>query len=174
MREPKAGQHACVSVCSRVEEARRAFDRLRQQDFGLERVSVLGRGSHGVYRALGMHHRGGKCRFHGIQSDLWSGLWQHLHGAALMWLPGFGPLAAAGPVTLLLLRAPGSGAFTTGFGKLEQALYEMGIPADDVRAYVHCLSDDTLLLIVHDGREQVERAYQLLHPVSQQLTVHHA
>lgn len=168
------GRHACVSVYAQAEQARQAVGRLRDRAFSLGRVSVLGHGYHGNRLAMGMHQEGASRHFHGIQADFWEGLWRQLSGAALLWLPGFGPLAAAGPVTALLIHRPDKQTFDGGFDLLEGALYALGIPAEDVRAYVHCLNDDALLLIVHDGREQVERAYQLLHPVSQQLTVHHA
>ena len=90
-----------IGVFSQENAARTALDRLNEQGFPLDLVSLLGRGSSSGDDALGIYYPrvGQRMRGWGAMGAFWGGLWGLIGGAAGMFLaPGLGPVLAAGPV----------------------------------------------------------------------------
>lgn len=165
---------ACVSIYRTHQAATEAVDKLRAAGINLQQVSMVGQGYHGAEHPIGFYHTGEGIRYWGLQGAFWGGLWGLLTGAAFLWVPGFGPLAAAGPIAGLLVRGLEGVAVGGGFDVLAAALFDMGVPRHSVREYEQAVKAEQFLLIVHDGRGTVERASKALHDEMQQVTVHYA
>jgi len=92
----------------------------------------------------------------------WGGLWGLLMGAAFFWVPGFGPIAVAGPFIHLLIAALEGAAVVGGISALGAALASIGIPKDRVLKFESSLKADKYLLIAHGSAEEVERARSIM------------
>jgi len=174
MKTSMTEKNACIAICPTVPVVRQALGKLQAADIDLQQVSVVGRGHYDAERLIGFYRVGQRVSYCGLQSDLWDDLWKLLAGAAFFWVPGFGPLTAAGPIVSSMVSGLQGVTIDGGFGVLEAALFDMGVPRDGTIDYEQAVRDEHFLLIVHDGRDLVECACKVLHCESHQVTVHRA
>jgi hypothetical protein len=167
-------KNSCVSIYPTHQAAEQALGELRKAGVDLRQVSIVGKGYHSEAHPIGFYNAGDRIRYWGLQGAFWGGLWGLLSGAAFFWVPGFGPLAAAGPIVALLVRGLEGVAIGGGFGVLGAALYSMGIPKGSINQYEQAVKVEQFLLIVHGERGDVEHACGILHGETQQVTVHRA
>ncbi|HHJ16218.1 MAG TPA: permease [Gammaproteobacteria bacterium] len=167
-------KNCCVWIGPTHQATQQALGELQKAGFDLCQVSVVGKGYHSEEHPIGFYSRGDEIRYWGLQSDFWTGLWNLLAGAAFFWVPGFGPLAVAGPIAAVLVRGLDDVAIDGGFGVPGAALYSMGIPRSSIQQYEEAVRADRFLLIVHGGHRDVEHACSILHGETRQVTVHRA
>ena len=113
-------KNTCVSIYSTYQAAEQALGKLQKQGVDLRQVSIVGKGSHDEEHPIGFYTAGEHIRYRGFQATFWDSLWRLLAGAAFFWVPGFGSLAAAGPVVNLLVDGVEGIAIGSGFGVLDQ------------------------------------------------------
>ncbi len=167
-------KNCCVSIYPTHQATERALAELRKAGVDLRQVSIAGRGYHSEAHPIGFYNVGDRIRYWGCQGDFWAGLWGLLSGAAFFWVPGFGPLAAAGPLVTSLTCGLEDVAFDGGFSVFGAALYSMGVPRDSISRYEQAVRTEQCLLIVHGKRDLVEHVCEILHSETQQVTVHRA
>jgi len=167
-------KNCCVSIGATHQATQQALGELRKAGVDLRKVSVVGKGYHSEEHPIGFYCSGEQIRYWGQQGDFWGTLWSQLADAAFFWVPGFGSLAAAGPLVAVLVRGPGDVVIDGGFGVLGAALYGMGIPRSSIQQYEEAVRSDCLLLIVHGAHCDVEHACSVLHCETRQVTVHRA
>ncbi len=167
---------ACVTICTTHQAAEQALGKLQSAGIDLQQVSIVGKGyhDHDAEHPIGFYTAGDGISYWGLQGAFWGGLWGVLTGAAFLLLPGFGPLAAAGPIVGLLVSGLEGVAIGGGVGVLAATLFDMGIPRGSILDYEQAIRAGRLLLMVHGGQDLVERASKVLHGETQQVTVHHA
>lgn len=92
-----------------------------------------------------------------------------LFGWAFFWIPGIGPLIAAGPLVATILAGLEGAAAVGGLSALGAALFSIGIPKDSIVTYETALKVEKYLLIVHGTQDEVTRAKEMLsgHPGAQ-------
>lgn len=148
-----------VGVFMDREAATRAVEQLIDDDFPMDRISVLGRaGGHGDdVLGLGYTDAGERVKAWGRQGAFWGALWGLLAGATgLFLLPGLGPLVAAGPVVEALGGAI-AGAALAGAGmagaavvtELATALHRVGIPDEQIAELEQAIRDGHIVVILH-------------------------
>lgn len=169
-----SGQNSCVSIYPTHQAAEQALGKLQKEGVDLQQISIVGKGYHSEEHPIGFYTAGDRIHYWGLQGAFWGGLWGLLAGAAFFWVPGFGPLAAAGPIVSLLVKGLEGVAIGGGFGALGAALYSMGVPRDNVTQYEKAVKAEKFLLIVHGERRDVEHACGVLHGKTQQVAVHTA
>ena len=168
-------RNTCIAIYPTASLVRQALEKLQSTGIDPQQVSIASRGYHDEERLIGFYRVGQGMSYCGLQRDLWNEQWKLLAGAAFFWVPGFGPLAVAGPIVSLMVSGPQEGAtIGGGFSVLAAALFDMGVPRGNTIDYEQAIRDKQFLLIVHDEREQVECACNALHGESQQITVHRA
>jgi len=145
-------------------QARRAVERLIENDFPMDRISLLhhARGSGDDMLGISFHDSGERIRTWGGQGAFWGALWGLLGAASgLFLLPGAGALMAAGPIIEMLgsalIGAAAGGTVMAGAAVVEElvsALHAAGIPEehlqelhDDIMSghplvLLHCPPDD--------------------------------
>ena len=165
---------ACVSIYQAHEAAEAALGKLHMADVDLQQVSIVGKGYHGAEHPVGLYNVNDRLQFLGHQGDFWDALRVLLSGRAFLWVPGFGTLAAAGPIAGLLVKGLEGVEIGGGFGVLGAALFNLGVTRDSIADYEQAVTAEQFLLIVHDGRIPVEHACKILHGETQQVTVHRA
>ncbi len=167
-------KNCCVSIYPTHQATERALSELQKAGIDLRQVSIASKGYHSEAHPIGFYNVGDRIRYWGRQGDFWADLWGLLSGAAFFWVPGFGPLAAAGPLVASLMCGLEGVAVGGGFSVFGAALYSMGIPRDSISQYEQAVKADQCLLIVHGERDAVEYACEILHSETQQVTVHRA
>lgn len=167
-------KNACVSIYPTHQAAEEALGKLQEAGIDLRCVSIVSKGYHGQEHPIGIYSNKDRLRYWGLQGAFWGGLWGLLTGAAFFWVPGFGPLAAAGPIVGLLVRGLEGVAIGGSFGVLAAALFDMGVPRSSISDYEKAIKTEQFLLIVHDGQDPVEHACRILHGDKQQVAVHRA
>ncbi len=166
--------NSCVSIYPTHQATEQALGELRKAGVDLRQVSIASKGYHSEAHPIGFYNVGDRICYWGVQGDFWAGLWGLLSGAAFFWVPGFGPLAAAGPLVASLMCGLEGVAIGGGFSVLGAALYSMGISRDSISQYEQAVKAEQFLLIVHGDRSDVEQACEILHSETQQVTVHRA
>lgn len=165
---------SCVSIYATRQATERALADLRKAAVDLTRVSIVGGGCHNETHPIGFYHLGDRIYYRGRESDFWSGLLGLLSDAAFFWVPDFGPLTAVGSIVASLGHGLEGAAISGGFSVFGAAFYNMGIPRDSISRYEQAVKVEQFLLIVYGERRDVERACEILHNETQQVTVHSA
>jgi uncharacterized membrane protein len=84
-----------------------------------EDISVLGKGEEGEPKdSLQIDKENADIVRWGKEGVIWGGIWGFLTGAFFMWVPGFGPLLAAGPIISSLAGALGGAAIVGSISAL--------------------------------------------------------
>lgn len=138
-------------------QAEQAVKELERAGFDMKRLSIVGKGYHSEEYPVGFYTAGDRIMSWGGIGAFWGSLWGLLLGAAFFWIPGFGPVAVAGPFTHLLVAA-----LAGGVGALGAALASLGVPKDGIVRYETQLKADKYLLVAHGGTEEVKRARDLI------------
>lgn len=149
------------------EQAEQALNRLVDQDFPLDRISVLGKASSSGDDPLGVYYAtpAERMKGWGAMGAFWGGLWGLLTGAAGMFLiPGVGPVLAAGPIVeALVTGAAGAGigggllAGGAAASQLAIAAHRMGVPDERLEEIQTLLDRGHHLVLLILGRDETER-----------------
>ncbi|MCF6206259.1 MAG: hypothetical protein L3J47_05135 [Sulfurovum sp.] len=153
-----------VAVFSTHEEAARAVQVLTESGI-VERndISVIGKGGHGEPKdSLQIDKENADILEWGKEGAIWGGLMGFLTGAAVFWIPGFGPLIAVGHVLPSIVGAFG-GALT--FGSVSALIgwfVDIGIEESDAHHYSDLIKEGKLLILVQGNEETVTKAKEAL------------
>jgi len=152
--------------------AQRVLDDLNEQDFPLDRVSVLGKASSSGDDPLGIYYpsAGERAKGWGRLGALWGGLLGLLGGAAGMFvLPGIGPLMAAGPIAESLVGAAGGsaigGAVMAGGGAMSElgvAIHRAGVPEEQLEEAEELIGDGRHLVMLILNEQEFNEWRELL------------
>lgn len=158
----KASDNAVVGVYSAHSDAEQAIKELQRSGFDMKQLSILGKGYHSEERPYGFYTTGDRMKTWGGLGAFWGSLWGLLFGAAFFWLPGIGPVAAAGPIIHLLVGALEGAVVVGGISALGAALVGLGVPRDSVIKYETELKADKYLVIAHGTADQVTKARTIM------------
>ena len=159
-------KNSCIGIYNTHVEAEDGIKELQRAGFDMKKLSIVGQGYHTEEHAAGFYNTGDRVKFWGKAGAFWGSLWGILFGWAFFWIPGIGPLIAAGPVVSTILAGLEGAVAMGGLSALGAALYSFGIPKDSIVTYESALKAEKYLLIVHGTREEVTRAKEMLsaHP----------
>lgn len=153
---------AVIAVYSSHTEAEEAIKDLQRSGFDMKQLSILGKGYHSEERPYGFYTTGDRMKTWGGLGAFWGSLWGLLFGAAFFWLPGIGPLAAAGPIIHLLVATLEGAVVVGGISALGAALVSLGVPRNSVIKYETELKADKFLVIAHGTADQVTKARTIM------------
>ena len=157
-----AFEKAAIGVFDTHEQAEKLVKTMESNGFPLRQLSIVGKGYHSEERPVGFYTPGDRVKTWGGAGLFWGGLWGLLFGSAFFWIPGIGPVAAAGPFIHLLVSTAEGAAVVGGIGALGAALVSLGLPKKDVIKYERHVRADRFLVIAHGDTQQVARAQQLM------------
>jgi uncharacterized membrane protein len=158
-------QNSVVAIFGQHSAAENAIKELKNGRFDIKKLSIIGRDYHSEDNVVGFYNTGDRMKYWGKFGAFWGGLWGMLVGAAVLFIPGIGPVVAAleGAVVVGGLSALGAG------------LYSLGIPKDSVVKYETTLKAGKFVLIAHGTPEEVEKARGILETSgAEQVNVHPA
>lgn len=155
-------QHAIVATFDNHRQAESAVKELERSGFDMRKLSILGKGYHSEEHPVGFYTTGDRMLSWGGIGAFWGSLWGLLVGAAFFWIPGFGPIAAAGPFVHMLVAALEGAVVVGGLGVMGAALASLGVPKKSIVKYERQLKANKYLLIVHGQMDEVETAREIL------------
>lgn len=154
--------NAVVAVFDTHTQAEDAIKELQRSGFDMKQLSIIGKGYHSEEHPVGFYTTGDRIRSWGGLGAFWGGLWGFLFGAAVIWIPGIGPVAAAGPIVHALVGAVEGAAIVGGVSAIGAALAGLGVPNNSVLKYEQQLKADKYLVIAHGNADDVARARRIL------------
>ena len=155
-------ENAIIAVYEAHTQAEDTIKELERSGFDMKKLSILGKGYHSEEYPVGFYTAGDRMRTWGGTGAFWGGLWGLLFGAAFFWIPGIGPVAAAGPIVHLLVGAIEGAALVGGLSALGAALVSLGVPKKGIVKYETELRADKYLVIAHGNAEEIERAREIM------------
>lgn len=90
------------------------------------------------------------------------GLYGFLAGAFFMWVPGFGPLIAAGPIISSLAGALGGAAVVGSISAVGSWLVDIGVEEAEAHRYANLIKEGKLIVLVHGSGDMIEKAKEIL------------
>jgi uncharacterized membrane protein len=166
-------QNAVVAVYGTHIGAEEAIKELQRAGIDMRTLSIVGKDSHTDEHPVGYYNTGDRMKYWGKTGAFWGGFWGLLFGSAFFFIPGIGPVLAAGPVVAWIVGALESAALVGGVSAIGAGLYSIGIPKDSVVQYELAIKTDKFLVMVHGTASEVETARDVLErtrPLS--VTVH--
>jgi hypothetical protein len=157
-----AAENAIIAVYDTHTQAEDTIKELERSGFDMKKLSILGKGYHSEEHPVGFYTTGDRMKTWGGVGAFWGGLWGLLFGAAFFWIPGIGPIAAAGPIVQLLVSAVEGAAIVGGLSALGAALAGLGVPRKSVVKYESELRADKYLVIAHGNAKEVEQAREIM------------
>ena len=155
-------ENAIIAVYETHGQAEATIKELERSGYDMKKLSILGKGYHMEEYPVGFYTTGDRMKSWGGTGAFWGGLWGLLFGAAFFWIPGIGPIAAAGPIVHLLAGAIEGAALVGGFSALGAALVGLGVPKKSVLKYEKELKAEKYILIAHGNIKEVEQAREIM------------
>jgi hypothetical protein len=85
-----------------------------------------------------------------------------LFGSGLFFIPGLGPILAAGPIVAWIVAGLEGAVVVGGVSAIGAGLISLGIPKDSVLKYDVALKTDKYVLVVHGTPDEVEKAKDII------------
>lgn len=164
--EQTKDDNAVVAVFGTHTQAEDAIKELQRSGFDMKKLSIIGKGYHSEEHPVGFYTTGDRIRSWGGFGAFWGGLWGFIIGAAFFWIPGIGPIAAAGPIVHALVGTLEGAAIVGGLSAIGAALTSLGVPKHSILKYEQQLKADKYLVIAHGNAEGVEQARNILKRLS--------
>ncbi len=153
---------SAIAIFKTHQEAEKAIKRLIDGGIDTKEISIVGKGYHSEEHPIGYYNTGDRIKFWGKQGAFWGGIWGLLIGGLFLWVPGFGPIVASGPLAAVILAALEGTVLGVSFGALGAALMSLGLSEDSVIKYERALKADNFLILVQGTKEEVEKAKEIL------------
>lgn len=149
------GTHAAA------EDAIRA---LSHSGFDMKKLSLIGKGYHTDEHPIGFYTTGDRIKTWGGIGAFWGGIWGLLFAPAIIFFPGLGLLAMAGPIASSLVAAFEGAVVVGGLTAFGAALTKIGVHKDNAIKYETALKSDQYVLIVHGNAEDAAKVRVVLSP----------
>jgi uncharacterized membrane protein len=159
---PKKDPNSVVAIYTEHTAAENAIQTLKNAGFDVKKLAIIGRDYHTEEDVVGFYNVGDRMKYWGKFGAFWGGLWGLLFGAAFLFIPGIGPVVAAGSVVTWIIAALEGAILVGGLSALGAGLFSLGIPKDSVVKYETSIKAGKFLLIAHGTADEVERAKAIL------------
>ncbi|MDW8402974.1 general stress protein [Chloroflexus sp.] len=151
-----------VGVYPTMEAAEAAIHTLSEAKFPIDHVSVIAQNLQSEKQVHGFVTTSDVAKS-GASVGAWTGgVFGLLLGAAFLWVPGFGPLIVAGPLSAALLGGLEGALAGAAGGGLLGALVGWGISKEHILKYEEAIKAGQYVLVVHGNAEEIARARELL------------
>jgi len=168
-------QNSVVAIFGQHSAAENAIKELKNGGFDVKKLSIIGRDYHSEDNVVGFYNTGDRMKYWGKLGAFWGGLWGMLFGAAVLFIPGIGPVVAAGSVITWIVAALEGAVVVGGLSALGAGLYSLGIPKDSIVTYETTIKAGKFVLIAHGTADEVEKARGILETSgAEQVNVHPA
>jgi hypothetical protein len=149
---------AAIAVFPDLEAAQQAISKLAAEDFPVERISIIAKDLQSEYRVSGFVITGDIAGRSAATAAWVGGLFGLLSGAALLFIPGAGPLIVLGPLATAAVGAA-QGAL---LGGAVGAMLGHFVSKEHLTKYERLVQAGNYLVVVHGTDDEVERARRIL------------
>lgn len=153
-----AEKSAVVAIYDTHEEAEEAVRGLERSGFDMQNLSIVGKDYQTEEEVVGYYNTGDRMKKWGKTGAFWGGLWGMLFGSAFFFIPGIGPLLAAGPLVGWIIGALEGAVVVGGLSALGAGLYGLGIPTDSIIEYETQIKAGKYVVITHGSPDEVSKA----------------
>jgi hypothetical protein len=154
--------NAVVATYKSHIEAESAVKELQSSGFDMKQLSIIGRDPQIDQHVVGYYNTGDRMKYWGGLGAFWGWGWGLLFGSALFFIPGVGPLVAAGPVVVWIVSALEGAVVVGGVSALGAGLYSQGIPKNSVLKYETEIREGKFVLIAHGTAQEAARAREII------------
>jgi uncharacterized membrane protein len=151
-----------VAVYADHDRAESAIRRLHKEGFALDELSIVGRDIQVTEEPRGFVSTGDYVSAGARTGAAAGGLAGMALGAALLLVPGIGPVVVAGPLAAALLAGIEGALAGVALGALSGALIGLGVPREHAIKYETAVKGGKYLVMVRGGGEDIERARRSL------------
>jgi uncharacterized membrane protein len=157
--EPK---NSVAAIYDTHEQAEKAVKELQEAGVDMKSLSVVGRDTHTDEHVVGYYTASDRMMHWGEVGAFWGGFWGLLFGAGLFFIPGLGPILAAGPIVASVVAGLEGAVVVGGVSAVGAGLISIGIPKDSVIKYDVALKTDKYVLVVHGTPQEVGKARDII------------
>ena len=173
MAKPEVDPSSVVAIYSEHSAAENAIKELKNSGFDVKKLSIVGRDFRTEDHVVGFYNTGDRMKYWGSLGAFWGGLWGLLFGAAFFFIPGVGPVVAAGSIVSWIIAALEGAVVFGGLSAIGAGLISFGIPKDSVVKYETAIKAGKFMLIAHGTADEVEKARAILQTSgAEQVNVH--
>src|SRR5215472_1648396 len=166
-------KNSVVAIFAQHSAADHAIKELKSAKFDIKKLSIIGRDYHTEDNVVGFYSTGDRMKYWGKLGAFWGGIWGLLAGAAVLFIPGVGPIVAAGSVVTWIAAALEGALVVGGLSALGAGLYSLGVPKDSILKYETSVQAGKFILIAHGTADEVEKARGILQAAdAEQVNVH--
>jgi hypothetical protein len=162
MQTVKATEQSIIVTYTTLQEAEEAIRTLADGGFPIQQISVIGkdlesdRDIHGFVTS-------GDVAMNGARMGAWvGGLFGLLTGAAVLFVPGFGPVIVAGPVAAWILGTFEGAIAGAAGGAVLGGLVGLGVSGDRIVKYEQEIKAGRHLVVAHGSAAEVTHARIIL------------
>jgi uncharacterized membrane protein len=155
-------KNSVAAIYETHEQAEHAVKELQEAGVDMKSLSIVGRDTHTDEHVVGYYTAGDRMMYWGKVGAFWGGFWGLLFGSGLFFIPGLGPILAAGPIVAWIVAALEGAVVVGGISAIGAGLISLGIPKDSVLKYDVALKTDKYVLVVHGTPEEVEKAKDII------------
>jgi hypothetical protein len=162
-----------IGVYDSILEAEDAVEALNQGKFPIAQVSIVAKDLQSE-RVVHGYVTTGEVALTGARGAAWFGGFLGMFlGAAFLWVPGFGPLIAAGPFVAMLLGGIEGVIAGAAGGGLLGALVGLSVSRQHILTYEENIKSGKYLVIVHGSPEELQLAHTVMQGTAVSELTHH-
>jgi uncharacterized membrane protein len=165
---------AVVAIYGTHNEAEDAVRQLQKSGVDMRRLSIVGKDYQKEEEVTGYYTTGDRVKSWGKTGAFWGGIWGLLFGSAFFFVPGIGPLLAAGPLVGWIVGALEGAVVVGGLSAVGAALYSLGIPKESIIEYETQIKAGKYVVIFHGSQDEASHARAALAPTQHQGMTTHA
>jgi hypothetical protein len=154
--------NSAVAIYDTHTEAEAAIKALRESNFQMGQLSIIGKDYRTEEHAIGFYNVGDRMKFWGKNGAFWGGLWGWLVGAGFFLIPGIGHVIVLGPLVGWIAGALEGATLGAGIGVLGAALASAGIPKNSIVKYETAIGAGHFIVTAHGTPAEVDRARTVL------------
>ena len=151
-------KNSVAAIYETHEQAEHVVKDLQEAGVDMKSLSIVGRDTHTNERVVGYYTAGDRMMYWGGVG----GFWGLLFGSGLFFIPGLGPILAAGPIVAWIVAGLEGAVVLGGVSAIGAGLISLGIPKDSVLKYDVALKTDKYVLVVHGTPDEVEKAKDII------------
>ena len=155
-------KNSVAAIYGTHEQAEQAVKELQEAGVDMKSLSIVGRDTHTDEHVVGYYTAGDRMKYWGEVGAFWGGFWGLLFGSGLFFIPGLGPILAAGPIVAWIVAGLEGAVVVGGVSAIGAGLISLGIPKDSVLKYDVALKTDKYVLAVHGTAEEVDKAKDII------------
>jgi hypothetical protein len=161
-----ADSRVLIGLYDQEKTAETAIRKLIEEDFPMDRLSILGKAQSSGDDPLGIYYPsvGERMKGWGAMGAIWGGLWGLLSGAGMFMIPGIGPVLAAGPVVEAIAGAlagaglaGGAMAGAAALSEFSYALHRSGVPEDRLEELQQALDQGRYMVMLILTANEIDR-----------------